>query len=213
MIPLAPEMLQCAVESASFKVFAREFTELYNPAILADKLAPILRDNPKLAEQLQNAIAKGDKAQLGIARGALMEKLFADMLRPYVDEIQTDVGAFDSCGKRRLTDFTGRAKCDLGFSGNPNDKVRAGERFSVEVKTGSEGYLREQFKPGGHIEHQASAHDGKPVVFVSREFKNLSPEVQSEIRDRFRQKDTVIVAGLPNTAVMDSACRKAISSV
>jgi len=213
MIPLSPEMIQCAVESASFKVFAREFTELYNPAILADKLAPILRDNPKLAEQLQNAEVKGDKTQLGIARGGLIEKLVAEVLRPYVDEIQTDVGALDSEGKRRLTDFTGRAKCDLVFSGNPQDTVHAGERFSIEVKTGSEGYLREQFKPGGQIEHQASAHEGKSVVFVSREFKNLSPEVQSEIRDRFRQKDTVIVAGLPNTAVMDSACRKAISSV
>lgn len=213
MTAFTPEMLKSSGESSSVKVFAKEFTDLYKPEVLSDKLAPILRDNPKLAEQLKNAVEKGDKKQLGIARGGLMEKLVAEMLRPYVDNIQMDFGALDSNGNRRLTDFTGKAKCDVAFSGHPQDIVRAGEKFSIEIKTGGEGYLREEFKPGGHVEQQVSAHDGKSVVFVSKEFKNLSPELQSEIRERFRQKDTVIVSGLPNTGTMDSACRKAVAAL
>ncbi|MEI6826878.1 MAG: hypothetical protein WCK54_14875 [Desulfuromonadales bacterium] len=192
------------------QVFAKAFSELFRPENLETKMREVLANDKGLAERAKQACESGDPGKIGRIRGEVMNRVIEQQLAPYVADAQTEVSVKGANGKSHRTDYTATATKDIYFSRDPADTLQEGQRFSVENKTGGVGYLRSELRK--HGSDQSAAHEGKSVIFVSADFKDLPLHTQSEIRIQNREHNTIIVAGLPRASVMDKCMGRAVGT-
>lgn len=193
------------------QVFAKASSELFRPENLEAKMREVLANDKGLAERAKQACESGDPGRIARVRGNIMNVVVEQQLSPYVTDVKTEVPVKGEDGKSYRTDYTAVATQDIYFSRNPADTLNAYDRFSVEVKTGYDlkALKRELL---GHGLDQGAAQEGKSVIFVSADFKDLPLHTQSEIRIQNREHNTIIVAGLPRASVMDKCMGRAVGT-
>ena len=151
-----------------------------------------------------------DQTRSGIERGNAVEPAIAKILEPY-GKVTTEIKALDGDGGKRISDVQVKLEKDVIIS--PGVDCKAGDVLSIEIKAGGENYLQGQLKPGGHAEKQCQGHEGKSILVVTEDFRNLPPETQKEIRDRFRHNGTTIIVALPSSQLLDIAVDKAAVNI
>ena len=85
-------------------------------------------------------------------------------------------------------------------------RLQRGESLALEVKSGLARYLSSQYNH--HLKVQAEGHREFTAHFtiVSRDFENLSPEKQAEIKDGMWQANSPIRKVLPPKEEIDRLC-------
>ena len=151
-----------------------------------------------------------DQRRAGIERGNAVEPAIAKILEPY-GEVKTEINTLDGDGNKRITDVQVKLEKDVTIA--PGVECKAGDILSIEIKAGGENYLLDQLKPGGHAEKQCQGHEGKSILVVTEDFRNLPPETQKEIRDRFRNNGTTIIVALPSSQLLDIAVDRAAANL
>lgn len=189
-------------------VYGKIVGELQNPQRLEAELKKALQENPQLRDQYDRALDSGSSFQTATVRGKIMEKVVENVSDSHFDNVKTQTTVFSDKGNKHITDYTGDAKERISFSGNRNDHVSGGDKVSVELKAGGQNYLERELK--GHGKEQASAHEGKSVILVTKDFKDLPIHKQTEIRSMNREQGTTIIAGLPRVAVIDDCISKSL---
>lgn len=191
-------------------VYGKIVGELQNPQRLESELKKALQENPQLRDQYNKALESGSSVQTALVRGKIMEKVVENVSNSHFDNVKTQTTVFSDKGNKHITDYTGDAKERISFSGNRNDYISGGDKVSVELKAGGQNYLERELK--GHGKEQASAHEGKSVILVTKDFKDLPIHKQIEIRSMNREQGTTIIAGLPRVSVIDDCISKSLSN-
>lgn len=189
-------------------VYGKILGELQNPQRLEAEINKALQENPQLRDQYIKAMESGNSVQQAMVRGKIMEKVVENVSNPHFDNVKTQAPVFSEKGNKHVTDYTGDARERIIFSGNRSDQVSGGDKVSVELKVGGQNYLERELK--GHGKEQASAHDGKSIIIVTKDFKDLPDHKQKEIRIMNREQGTTIIAGLPRVADIDKSIDKVI---
>mgnify|MGYP000893692048 CR=1 FL=1 len=83
------------------------------------------------------------------------------------------------------------------------------DKPNINVKIGSEGWLREQFMPGGQIEREIEKSARKTFIFVSKEFNDLPVSMQQNITGRMREIGGDVIVGLPRVNEIDNCIDRA----
>lgn len=183
-------------------VYGKIVGELQNPQKLEAELKKVFQENPQLRDQYNTAKESGSSVRTALVRGKLMEKVVENVSVSHFDNVKTQAPVISVKGNKHVTDYTGDTKERITFSGNRNDQVSSGEKVSIELKAGAQNYLERELR--GHGKEQASAHEGKSVILVTKDFKDLPIHKQKEIRILNREQDTTIIAGLPRVSVIDN---------
>lgn len=192
------------------QVFAKAFFELHRPENLEVKIREVLANDKGLEERAKQACESGDPGRIARVRGNVMNIVVEQQLSPYVTEARTEVTVRGENGQSYRTDYTAVATQDIYFSRDPSDRLQVNQQFSVEIKTGGIGYIRSELR--GHGAEQGAAHEGKSVIFVSKDFHDLPLHTQADIRIQNRENNTTIVAGLPRACVMDKCMERAVGT-
>jgi hypothetical protein len=192
-------------------IYGKIVGELQNPKRLEAELKKALQENPQLRDQYNKALESGNSVQTALVRGKIMEKVVENVSNSHFDNVKTQTTVFSDKGNKHITDLSFDAKERISFSGNRNDQVSGGDKVSVELKAGGQNYLERELK--GHGKEQASAHEGKSVILVTKDFKDLPIHKQTEIRSINREQGTTIIAGLPRVSVIDECISKSLSSL
>ena len=151
-----------------------------------------------------------DQRRAGIERGNAVEPAIAKCLEPY-GKVSTELNTLDGDCNKRITDVQVKLEKDLIIA--PGIELKAGEILSIEIKAGGEKYLLDQLASEGHAEKQCQGHEGKSLLVVTEDFRNLSPEKQNEIRDRFRSNGTTIIVALPTSQQLDYVVDNAAANI
>lgn len=169
-----------------------------------------LVDFPGNEDDLSSFYDPEAQRRSGIERGNAVEPAIAKCLEPY-GQVTTEINALDNDGDRRVTDVQVKLEKDLTIS--PGFECKTGDVLSIEIKAGGENYLLEQLKQGGHAEKQCQGHEGKSILIVTDDFRNLPLENQKEIRARFRDNGTTIIVALPSSQLLDLAVDRAAANI
>ncbi len=191
-------------------IYGKIIGELQNPQKLEYELRKVLQENPKLLDQYNKALESGNHVQTALVRGKIMEKVVENVSNSHFDNVKTQAPVISEKGNKHVTDYTGDAKDRITFSGHRNDQVIGGEKVSVELKAGGQNYLERELR--GHGREQASAHEGKSVILVTKDFKDLPIHKQNDLRSINREQNTTIIAGLPRVSVIDNCISKSLSN-
>lgn len=166
--------------------------------------------------------AKSDRAEAEKqckinASGKFAEELTHFVFAPYFATVSTQ--------ERRDLDDGGYTKIDFAFYGakpplmllwkRPKKygsaqgtklRLQRGESLALEVKSGLARYLSSQYNH--HLKAQAEGHREFTAHFtiVSRDFDDLSPEKQAEIKDGMWQANSPIRKVLPQKEEIDRLC-------
>lgn len=163
-----------------------QLSNSFKNAFAPDQLTPTMRD------MIKDDLVSSSKEHI-------MDSLVKKELKPLIQEELSE----------KIVDNYITANQNIKFTKNPDDILKKGERFHIEILTGGENDLRELFKPGGRIEEQFSGRPDKSAVFVSKDFRHLPLEDQQDIRKRMRDENVVIVPELPENSVLDKCYERA----
>lgn len=197
-------------ENPESHIFAQQFFELYKPEVLEQRIQHVLENNPELTERVKEALESGDPGKIGRIRGIILMDVVINELAPFVSDVRTEVTVDAGDGRKSRIDYMATTNCDLYFGGNRDNTVYRNEGFCIEIKTGNPDYLRDQLNNKGF--RQALAHDGKSVMLVSMDFKDLPIHTQDEIRNKYRESGIRLIAALPRASVMDTCMERASSA-
>ena len=83
--------------------------------------------------------------------------------------------------------------------------AREGGSLAVEVKSGHSSYLYQQLS---HMQDQAFGHQGcdASCVICTRDIRDLSPEKESELREKLREAGSPMIGMLPRKDDLDNRC-------
>lgn len=191
-------------------IYGKIMGELQNPQRLESEIKKALQENPQLRDQYNKALESGSSVQTAMVRGKIMEKVVENVSNSHFDNVKTQAPVLSEKGNKHVTDYTGDAKERIIFSGNRDDQVSGGDKVSVELKAGGQNYLERELK--GHGKEQASAHEGKSIILVTKDFKDLPEHKIDEIRRMNREQGTTIIAGLPRVAEIDKSINKVLNA-
>lgn len=138
--------------------------------------------------------------------GRLCEEIVIRAFKPISTQISTQ--ARESLPDGRYT------KVDMIVYGLTNPLIlgrgegmgaREGGSLAVEVKSGHSSYLYQQLS---HMQDQAFGHQGCDVscVICTRDIHDLSPEKESELREKLREAGSPMIGMLPRKDDLDNRC-------
>lgn len=138
--------------------------------------------------------------------GRLCEEIVIRAFKPISTQISTQ--ARESLPDGRYT------KVDMIVYGLTNPLVlgrgegmgaREGSSLAVEVKSGHSSYLYQQLS---HMQDQAFGHQGcdASCVICTRDVHDLSPEKESELREKLREAGSPMIGMLPRKDDLDNRC-------
>lgn len=138
--------------------------------------------------------------------GRLCEEIVFRAFKPISTQISTQ--ARESLPDGRYT------KVDMIVYGLTNPLVlgrgegmgaREGGSLAVEVKSGHSSYLYQQLS---HMQDQAFGHQGcdASCVICTRDIHDLSPEKESELREKLREAGSPMIGMLPRKDDLDNRC-------
>jgi hypothetical protein len=138
--------------------------------------------------------------------GKLCEEIVIRAFKPISTQISTQ--ARESLPDGRYT------KVDMIVYGLTNPLVlgrgegmgaREGGSLAVEVKSGHSSYLYQQLS---HMQDQAFGHQGcdASCVICTRDIHDLSPEKESELREKLREAGSPMIGMLPRKDDLDNRC-------
>ena len=138
--------------------------------------------------------------------GRLCEEIVIRAFKPISTKISTQ--ARESLPDGRYT------KVDMIVYGLTNPLVlgrgegmgaREGGSLAVEVKSGHSSYLYQQLS---HLQDQAYGHQGcdTSCVICTRDIRDLSPEKESELREKLREAGSPMIGMLPRKDDLDNRC-------
>jgi len=192
---LSPEMVHKAFNKAYKKENLEQFCNRK------------FKSHPDLGNRMRDAEKNNESRSFSTDRGRLLEDYVKDICKDIFDCKSSQTKVALSENQATIVDLQFVAKKDVCFAGKT---IKAGEEVSVEVKTGSKNYLRQEFK-SGHIEKQVEGHLGKhSITFVSKDFNDLPLKTQKEIRDGLSGK-TTIMSILPKVEIIDKNLKEILS--
>ena len=137
--------------------------------------------------------------------GYLAEEIVKKALSPYFERVDTQRWEEVEGGCTKVDLVLEKAKVPLIFGRGKGMGLREGGSAAVEVKTGSQKYLRSQkehiiFQAQGHQEYDVS------VTICARNIKDMPTDVETEMREEVKEAGSVLLGMLPTKAELDESC-------
>lgn len=138
--------------------------------------------------------------------GRLCEEIVIRAFKPISTQISTQAREYLPDGRYTKVDMIVYGLTNpLVLGRGEGMGAREGGSLAVEVKSGHSSYLYQQLS---HMQDQAFGHQGcdASCVICTRDIHDLSPEKESELREKLREAGSPMIGMLPRKDDLDNRC-------
>ena len=180
---------------------------------LREKYTNLDSELSNIQNELQSAETPAERLaainKLDQTKGRIMEDMIKEALSDYFDlfdEKQVSIETAEGITKPDII-FAG-AKEDIKIGGT---EINKGEGLGVEVKCGSDVYIRSQTN---HIFTQVLGHGDNSVVIVSKEFNGLTDGAKNNLINGLKERNSSLcVLDIESTEVKKALLNNVMSKV